>query len=873
MTNWTNIHKDFGRSWGEHLKEQWKSNGFNYQQAKSWIKDFSLLKPREYDFAWWLANKQDKSPEQLNNDEIEKLREQLKQEWKDVSPDWNLEIQAEVTKWIKKDFTALETKQWLEFGLTLTESNFADYLKKKNCASATIDLEEVRKEYNEKNSINAQEWLDQNYPLGERTNLKILNIGRNNLKDSLQLKGFNNLEELYCYDNKLTILNCSDCSQLRIIRCQKNNLTNLNLTNCFNITELYCNKNQITDLNFLNSLSSEKLKILLIANNNFSASDLTSFARFTNLQNLGLGNWFKEYNNRFSGSLEPLKKLTSLEDLDIAGTDIDSGLEYLSENIQVFYCFTSEKLESKAELIAKELRKYGESEKDDDGDENFANSLKTWRGFFDSPAQKWLDKEYSEEERKISYLDISKKELKKALKLEGFNNLERLNCSNNQLTELDLSDCPNLIDLNCANNELSNLNFLESVDKLEKFSMQNNQNFSLQNLRVLAHLQELRELNISDCSFEGSLKPFERMAKLERIFISRTHISEGLEDLPTSCQELHCDLDYGYKSLEIIKELNKSKCSEKIEDGERNHIKYYDLTKWRENRENDITSSVVPLERLYVIRSNIKSFVDKWKRETEKNKISKLLPPEQWRSYGLTTESIRWAVRLATVASSVGGSALTLTDHKIAGGVITATGAIFPVIEALNTKIREKYYEKNKKNWEEFEKDTNNLLDNYHELLGILKMVKNSELGEVNQALNNLRSKTKDFLESYDKDKNGTIDIPELKDQRSKLGIDLTKENQEDGSGSSQLGNIIATMKNLEEKLVNYRQGTTSEANDNSPVTQLEEEATGVGNGIGLQQLGKSRQYLLRETHIVDISSASSAPEEYNSAILVIPKQ
>ena len=184
-----------------------------------------------------------------------------------------------------------------------------------------------------------------------------MNIGRNNLKDSLQLKGFNNLEELYCYDNKLTILNCSDCSQLRIIRCQKNNLTNLNLTNCFNITELYCKKNQITDLNFLNSLSSEKLKILLIANNNFSASDLTSFARFTNLQNLGLGNWFKEYNNRFSGSLGHLENCTKLKELSIASTDIDSGLELLSDsrNLDKIYCFNFSDGEVGCTKIQKQL--------------------------------------------------------------------------------------------------------------------------------------------------------------------------------------------------------------------------------------------------------------------------------------------------------------------------------------------------------------------------------------------------------------------------------------------------------------------------------------------------------------------------------------
>jgi hypothetical protein len=73
--------------------------------------------------------------------------------------------------------------------------------------------------------------------------------------------------------------------------------------------------------------------------------------------------------------LKYLQKLTKLEELDIAGTDIDSGLKHLSDKIQVFYCFTKERPECGVKVIAEELRKYGETEKDDDGDENFAHPL------------------------------------------------------------------------------------------------------------------------------------------------------------------------------------------------------------------------------------------------------------------------------------------------------------------------------------------------------------------------------------------------------------------------------------------------------------------------------------------------------------------
>ncbi|CAG8562480.1 3897_t:CDS:2, partial [Paraglomus occultum] len=61
------------------------------------------------------------------------------------------------------------------------------------------------------------------------------------------------------------------------------------------------------------------------------------------------------------------------------------------------------------------------------------------------------------------------------------------------------------------------------------------------------------------------------------------------------------------------------------------------------------------------------------------------------------------------------------------------------------------------------------IVDNYHELLGILEKIEQKDLGKVNETLNNLRKVTKTFLDTYDKEdkekdirKNGVIDIDEL---------------------------------------------------------------------------------------------------------------
>jgi hypothetical protein len=100
------------------------------------------------------------------------------------------------------------------------------------------------------------------------------------------------------------------------------------------------------------------------------------------------------------------------------------------------------------------------------------------------------------------------------------------------------------------------------------------------------------------------------------------------------------------------------------------------------------------------------------------------------------------------------------------------------------------------------------MLDNYHELLGILEKIEISKLGEINKALKELDEVADSFLEEYDDDKNGVIDILELiKDEnRESLAKNLNE-------GNSQLNKIVEAMKNLENEITKYRQGTTNKEN------------------------------------------------------------
>lgn len=112
----------------------------------------------------------------------------------------------------------------------------------------------------------------------------------------------------------------------------------LNLDRFPNLQELDYSNNSLIGITFTSSHGKNyldkkskfawKLKKLNLSNNKFE-QDLSFLAELTELEELSLAN------NKFFGSLEPLKNLTKLKKLDISGTDIDSGLEYLPENLKM----------------------------------------------------------------------------------------------------------------------------------------------------------------------------------------------------------------------------------------------------------------------------------------------------------------------------------------------------------------------------------------------------------------------------------------------------------------------------------------------------------------------------------------------------------
>src|SRR5690606_2545992 len=91
------------------------------------------------------------------------------------------------------------------------------------------------------------------------------------------------------------------------------------------------NSNRLCDFkyNYLNPIT---LKKLCLSNNNLSENNISIFSHLINLRILSIGKFDshdrKKQINKFCGSLESLKNLTRLKDLDVKNININQGLEY-----------------------------------------------------------------------------------------------------------------------------------------------------------------------------------------------------------------------------------------------------------------------------------------------------------------------------------------------------------------------------------------------------------------------------------------------------------------------------------------------------------------------------------------------------------------
>jgi|SRR6185437_14251499 len=136
-------------------------------------------------------------------------------------------------------------------------------------------------------------------------------------------------------------------------------------------------------------------------------------------------------------------------------------------------------------------------------------------------AQDYINQKYSQERRKnIRELDFSGKnksyneKLKGSLNLEEFVNLEKLNCSSNKITELDLTNCPNLKNLDCSFNGLTSLDVSNCLN-LTEINCYNNY---LTNIYLPTDSEKLELINLANNHFpEQDVSRFNSFTNLKKL--------------------------------------------------------------------------------------------------------------------------------------------------------------------------------------------------------------------------------------------------------------------------------------------------------------------------------------------------------------------
>lgn len=119
--------------------------------------------------------------------------------------------------------------------------------------------------------VNAQEWLDKEYPASRRSEKTELDISKgkikkwlihdSTLKGDLKLEGFTNLRTLNCSGHELTNLDVSGCQFLTDLDCQGNKLNNLKVNGCSSLRTVNCSNNYIRELDLITCPELEEVNI------------------------------------------------------------------------------------------------------------------------------------------------------------------------------------------------------------------------------------------------------------------------------------------------------------------------------------------------------------------------------------------------------------------------------------------------------------------------------------------------------------------------------------------------------------------------------------------------------------------------------------
>ncbi len=258
---------------------------------------------------------------------------------------------------------------------------------------------------------------------------------------SLDFSNNTALYHLQCYGNQLTSLDVSNNTALAILYCYENQLTSLDVSNNTALWHLHCYENQLTSLDVSYNTALEWLRC-----DNNQLTNISSLVVNTGL--VSGDNVNVSYNNLSCDDWADIQTLISR---------IGAGFVYSPQNgFDPFYCTVN--INTSAYFP----------------DANFLDAVRNFMGL-SYPEEPFTG---IDAEAKTGTFDCSGLSISDMTGIEYFTGIERLDCWNNQLTSLDVSNNTALTELNCGVNQLTSLD-VSSNTALVIFWCSNNELTSL----------------------------------------------------------------------------------------------------------------------------------------------------------------------------------------------------------------------------------------------------------------------------------------------------------------------------------------------------------------------------------------------------------
>ena len=332
-----------------------------------------------------------------------------------------------------------------------------------------------------------------NLNLSQNTSIYYLNISNNPFTTNVNVSSLTYLSEYYCQNANQTALNLSSNTLLTKLFCDnpdlqnKNALTSLNLSNNSILVTLVCRGNSLTSITMpTNDVFGNPPSLSNIAceNNHLSSLNLNNLPNLTSLtcgSNLLTSLDLSQNHNFNNLNFENNSNLQTLNIKNGNNSNITS-LNFVALNVPLLTCVTVDNVNYSTTVWTQrdsqivfnlDCSTYGLTYVPDS---NFENYLETHDasgnvvsvGSANSLGNGILNDHYvtTAKINVVITLNVSNLNIVDLTGIEDFTALTNLNCSQNSMQSLNVSNLSNLQILNCANNTISILQINNSLHNL-----------------------------------------------------------------------------------------------------------------------------------------------------------------------------------------------------------------------------------------------------------------------------------------------------------------------------------------------------------------------------------------------------------------------